>query len=106
MVFVLPATRSVKSAKPERLEEAKLQPLLTPSVTEVSPAVGFCSERLRPSRIGTATEAEMSDPLTSIQRRLNAVEEFPNWVHRVTQYEIEGMVKVEVVIGAVFELLV
>jgi hypothetical protein len=44
----------------------------------------------------------MSEPFTSIQRTLNAVDELPNGVQIFAQYEIEGMVKVEVVKGVVF----
>jgi hypothetical protein len=48
----------------------------------------------------------MSEPFTSIQRTLNAVDELPNGVQIFAQYEIEGMVKVEVVKGVVSNLSV
>jgi hypothetical protein len=41
IVLAEPATSKVKSAKLERLDDAKLQPLLTPRVTDVAPTVGF-----------------------------------------------------------------
>jgi hypothetical protein len=48
----------------------------------------------------------MSEPFCSIQRTLNAVEEFPNGVQIFAQYAIEGMVKVVVVKGVVSNLAV